>query len=391
MPFETRAETFLQTCSLALSITQIALVGGWLFLSHGRGLTLPWQGRASSTPVSLSGLQLFGIRSPEVHGTINGIPVAALPDSGSSVNIVSAAFARRNHFEIDESEPLAIPLLGGCVAKSIGRIFVDFRFKGERRKYLEEFHVLQRSSHDVILGKSFLEYTETLTKYSDRILYDVRSCIRRGNRLFLMDQAPRERIRCSVNGSTASALPDTGSDLMLISGDFARRNGFEISRGEQFRTDVELINGSIIRTDGTVLDAELHFDILPSCHELGWDQYHAYIFELSSKTAQNGKSYEPGTTFICDLHVVENLPCDIVLSSDFVLQNNVFSRFQSLFYTETTSPSEAHTTSVDCGLMFVRRRGEKRSWFSRRRERGNNNELDTSKPSNPVHIPAKGK
>jgi hypothetical protein len=57
-----------------------------------------------------------------------------------------------------------------------------------------------------------------------------RPCVEKGGRFFLLDESPKDRIRCAVNGSNASAFPDTGSDLMLVSGDFARRNNLKVHR-----------------------------------------------------------------------------------------------------------------------------------------------------------------
>ncbi|KAI1662747.1 hypothetical protein F4813DRAFT_341740, partial [Daldinia decipiens] len=78
-----------------------------------------------------------------------------------------------------------------------------------------------------------------------------------------MDESPKDRLRCTINSYEASAFLDTGSDLMIVSGDFARRSGFIVHREEKYRRKIELIDGSTIRTDGMVLDAELQFDALP--------------------------------------------------------------------------------------------------------------------------------
>lgn len=321
--------------------------------------------------------RVSGIKHAEIHGSLNGIDIKALPDSGSAINAVSEQFARLNGLEIETTEQESIPLLGGHAAESIGRVVAQFKFKGETGIHHLEFHVLRKSVQDVILGRSFLNKTKTFTKHAHRIVHCVRPCIQRGNRLFLMDQAPRERIRCSVNGSAATAFPDTGSDLMLVSGDFARRNGFHIHRGKEYRTQIELIDGSTIRTDGMVLDTELQFDIPTSSYELDYHHYDKYFSELSSLTRREGEP--PKSTFICDLHVVEDLPCDIILSNDFISQNKVFSRFKSLFYTEKSNSQMGSSTSLGRCLMFVRSKSGKIPWFSRRRARSTNSGTNASK------------
>lgn len=187
----------------------------------------------------------------------------------------------------------------------------------------------------MILGKPLLAETQTLTKFVGRIIQRVRLCIRKRDRLFLLDEQPKDRIQCSVNGVFAAALPDTGSDLMLVSGAFVKRYGFKVHRGEKYQREVELAGGSTIWIDGTVLGANLKFDVpcgeeeLPS---LDREEYIAYTAGLSSYLSGGPELMtEAAAIFICDLHVIQDLPCDIVLSGEFIFRNNVFTKFQSLF------------------------------------------------------------
>ncbi|KAM6535989.1 hypothetical protein FALCPG4_005512 [Fusarium falciforme] len=274
------------------------------------------------TPAStnISEASLRGISSYEVPGTINGVPINALPDWGSAVEAVSEDFARRHGLKIKATDTQSIRLLGGHIAESVGRIVGHFKFQGEARVYRREFHVLRKSVYDLVLGRKFLDRTKTLTEYYHRIVKRFRPCAQKGRRLFLLDESPKDRLRCTVNGAEASAFPDTGSDLMLVSGDFVRRNKVKVRRGEEYRRRVELIEGSIIRTDSMVLNAELQFDAPPlSSRELDYDQYLGFTVGLSSLTSHGGATAK--ATFICDLHVIEDLPCDIILSNEFIFQN----------------------------------------------------------------------
>ncbi len=174
--------------------------------------------------------------------------------------------------------------------------------------------MLRNSIYDLVLGKKFLDQTKTLTEFCRRIVKRVRPCIQKGSRLYLLDESPKDRLRCTVNGSEASAFADTGSDLMLVSRDFVRRNKLQVYRGEEYRRQVELIDGSTVLTDGMVLNAELQFDAPPiSSHELDYDQYLDFTAGFSSLLSSGAKSTGKAT-FICDLHVIEDLPCDIILS-----------------------------------------------------------------------------
>jgi hypothetical protein len=133
---------------------------------------------------------------------------------------------------------------------------------------------------------------------------------------------------------------------MLISGDFARRNKLKVHRGRKYRREVELINGSTILTDGMVLNAELQFDAPPtSSQELNYDQYVDFAAGFSSVTNHGAKA-----TFICDLHVIEDLPCNIVLSNEFIFQNQVFARFKDLFYSQPAKISSRSEMTLDEGL-----------------------------------------
>ncbi|KAK1752744.1 hypothetical protein QBC47DRAFT_416364 [Echria macrotheca] len=329
---------------------------------------------------------LLGVQSWEVPGTINGVPVHALPDSGSSVDAISEEFARKHCLEVEPANKLRIPLPGGRHAESYGRVVGRFQFHGENQVYKRCFRVLRKSVYDVVLGRSFLDLTRTLTSFTHRIISRMRPCIRDGSRLFLLDEAPRDRLRCTVNGVETAAFPDTGSDLMLVSGDFARRNNFKVHRESRYRRDVQLIDGSIVRTEGMVLGADLSFDgsSLSSAGEVDYYDFLEHSRGLSALTGSktSGSSGRLGsTTFICDLHVIENLPCDIILSNEFIFKNRVFSRFKHLFFSGPPTPTPllhagnftypkpstaGGRITIEGGLLFMRLKRTKKSWFTRR-------------------------
>jgi hypothetical protein len=302
-----------------------------------------------------------------VPGTIDGVPVNALPDWGSAVEAVSEDFAKRHGLKIKATDMESIRLPGGHTAESIGRIVGHFKFQGERRVYSRQFHVLRKSVYDLVLGRKLLDQTKTLTKFCPRIVERARPCVQEGSRLFLLDESPKERLRCTVNGTEASAFPDTGSELMLVSGDFVRRNKLKAHRGRKYRRRVELIDGSTIHTDGMVLNAELQFEAPPtSSQALDYDQYLGFTAGLSS-LINHGAEVTAKATFICDLHVIEDLPCDIILSNEFIFKNQVFSKFESLFYSMPANTS-AGDVILDCGLLFMRNTSTMSSWFSRWRQ-----------------------
>lgn len=313
---------------------------------------------------SSRGASLRGVRCYEVPGTINGVSVNALPDWGSTVDAVSEAFASRHGLQISPTKTQSIRLLGGHTADSVGRVVGLFKFRNEEGAYRREFHVLRKSVYDVVLGRGFLDWSKTLTEHFHRVVGRTRPCVRNGNRLFLLDESPDEHLRCNVNGARASAFLDTGSDLMLVSGEFARRNKLRVCRGRRYTRRVELIDGSIIHTDGMVLDAVLELDACSSgqMKELDYDCYLDYAVGLSILTGQSG--YTRKETYICDLHVIDDLPCDIILSNEFIFRNRVFSRFRNVLHSRPDDDSRRPASPAD-SVLFMRNRSATRSLLSR--------------------------
>lgn len=300
-------------------------------------------------------LRLRGLHCYEVPGTLNGAPVDALPDWGSSVDAVSETFARRHGLEIRPSQLPSIRLLGGHVAEIIGRVVGQFSFKGEKHVHSRKFYVLRKSAYEVVLGKTFLGQTKTLTDFFHRIVERIRPCAWKGARIFLLNETPKDRLHCKLNGATASAIPDTGSDFMCVSGEFVRRHNFAVRREREYRRHVKLIDGSTVYTDGMVLDAKLQFDAPPMlAPELDYDQYSDFAAGFSSLNSHGSTAGTKKATFLCDLHVIEDLPCDIILSNEFIFQNQVFSRFKGLFYSQPTSTTSKNDTMPNSYLLFIR-------------------------------------
>ena len=129
-----------------------------------------------------------------------------------------------------------------------------------------------------------------------------------------------------------------------------------------------------------VLDAELQFDVPPtSSQELDFDQYLDFAAGISSLTSQKEKA-KTKATFTCDLHVIEDLPCDIILSDEFIFQNQVFSRFKTLFYSKQATTSLGSATILNDDILFLRNTRTSSPWFCfwRRQPQG---ETNTSKLS----------
>ncbi|EON68007.1 hypothetical protein W97_07154 [Coniosporium apollinis CBS 100218] len=235
----------------------------------------------------------------EILGELNGVPVSAFPDCGSDLDILSANFVAEHGLLINKATRHSIKLPNGKIIRSIGTVSSPFAFKDEKTTYDRDFHVLPRSIHDIVLGRSFLKATQTLTKFMHRLKKKVVACSGLWKRLRLTG-SPRQRVGGYLHGQWIGACPDTGSDVMVMSRSYAKQREFHV---ERHTTCLEFLDGSFAYTDGVVRGVTWSWD--------GEDQ-----------------------SFECDFHVLDNLPCPVVLSSDFLFTQNAFSAYEESFYDE---------------------------------------------------------
>jgi hypothetical protein len=120
--------------------------------------------------------------------------------------------------------------------------------------------------------------------------------------------APKQRIFGSIKGCTAVALPDTGSDVMLMSKQYAEKHRLIlwVSTDSADRTCLEFADGSLANTYGMVFDVRWRF----------------------------GKKVDSTSRF-CDFHIMDGLPYDVILSNDFLFESKAFSQFKDCFFEQT--------------------------------------------------------
>jgi hypothetical protein len=157
---------------------------GVLILCHGCGLVLGILERLR-LPVAFllvvlvkvvhSGGSFFlevlcppGRREWFVLGSLQGIRISAVPDTGSDLDIVSDDFIKRHGIQIDSTSQKFIQLPNGKVI-STGTVSLLFSFKGEKSTFSRVFTIMLNCLHDVILSNLFLRTTETLTRFSSRL------------------------------------------------------------------------------------------------------------------------------------------------------------------------------------------------------------------------------
>jgi hypothetical protein len=239
----------------------------------------------------------LSMRDQEIH---------AFPDNGSELDIVSRRFAKKHQLSVDRGDIRTVMLPNGRTISTKGTATLLFRFQGEKKSFRRIFHVLKNSIHDVVLGRSFLETTETLTTFIHRIKTKAASWFSKLQRVHLLGSiAPR--VAGSINGAFVDAVDDIGSDVNVISLKEARRLGLSIQTDEAYRTLLGFADGSQAFTYGTVVGIDWRFGT-----------------DASSESIK------------MDFHVLPDLNCDVILSNDFLFDNEAYSSHILLHPVEPT-------------------------------------------------------
>lgn len=141
--------------------------------------------------------------------------------------------------------------------------------------------------------------TQTFTKYRTRITSVLRHFPQRlGVRLL---GSEKQRVWGHLNGLETEALPDFGSDVMLISAACAASRNLKVDDRPEHRLELEFLDRSRAYTEGVVKDVEWRFG----------DSQHSIE-----------------TNF----HVLKGLPVDLLPSNDFLYDFDAFSEYEDFFY-----------------------------------------------------------
>jgi len=178
--------------------------------------------------------------------------VLATVDTGTDVNIISDKLAQALGYITYEGASLRkqFRLANGKIIESIGQITSSCAFGVETEITVTMrcvFHVLLKVVTPVIMGMQFLEETETMTKYRDRLVRVPRPAVQALS-VCSVDK-PRQLLSCYLETDALMATPDTGLEIDLISPQLASEHGLVIHPEVQV---LELADGSIARTSGYV-------------------------------------------------------------------------------------------------------------------------------------------
>jgi hypothetical protein len=176
--------------------------------------------------------------------------VMAIPDSGANLNIISHELAIYLGYSTpDASEREELKLLDGGTVVSEGAIQAVCRFSMTFTTEIETYHcvfrVLRNVISPLIMSSTFLKQTETFTKFRNRLvlLPPNRFPI---PRIRALGQT-HSRLHCSINGRNVKALADSGSDIDVVSLDYAVLQGWKL---RDLNQEVILADGRRISTFG---------------------------------------------------------------------------------------------------------------------------------------------
>ncbi|KAH7151812.1 hypothetical protein B0J13DRAFT_249061 [Dactylonectria estremocensis] len=231
--------------------------------------------------------------------------VDALPDTGAKHNFISQRFVEKAGLIPCNTVPQAIQLPSGRKVISPGIVKVPFVFHGETKKYMLDCRILSSGTRNLVLSNSFLRFTKTLTKFKNRIQERPRT-LKTCYRVNLLGNE-EQRLWGMLNGSHVLALPDTGSDISLVSAQWAKANNLEVDYSPEHHLELEQGDGSKFFTIGCVHNAKWTFG--DSKQQTRWDFY-----------------------------VVNDLPVDILLSNEFIFKFDLFSEFEHFIVDHECSP-----------------------------------------------------
>lgn len=231
------------------------------------------------------------------------VEVMACPDSGSDDNIISENFTKVLGLRIEQlvDKTKHFSLANGKTIDAVGQVSAQFSFAlgSSPNGSLQEcvFYVFSSLAVSVIMGMEFLQQTETLTKHTDRMIEQLVPSMQalRVNSI----GKPKQNLICRLGTYTGLASPDTGSDLDLVSPDFARSRAFNILPAQE---TLQFADCTIGYTSG-VIHAAFSVGQLDDC-----------------------QGFIPkGGALVLEFHVLDNLTTDILLGQETIEALDIFN------------------------------------------------------------------
>ncbi|KAL8868813.1 MAG: hypothetical protein Q9174_004735 [Haloplaca sp. 1 TL-2023] len=233
---------------------------------------------------------------------IQGRHVVSRADSGSEDNIMIAELADVLHANVERGPEFhkRFRTANGKIITALGRVIFDLAFALEPDTNVPQcaFYVFEKLTSPVLLGMTFLRWTDTLVKHRHRF-QDIEPHAVRPFQLCSLN-SPRCRLYCRADLQTKLACADTGSELDLMSLAYVKERRFAV-------TEIEIDNSVVQFADGStdLLAGKVAVDII-----LGTDD---------------------STSFVNTFYILDNLSCDILFSEEFLDKTDAFKTYHEDF------------------------------------------------------------
>ena len=244
----------------------------------------------------------------------------------------------------------------GRELQSVGTAMIECRFPFEPfMTQVVKFFVFDKFLRNVVLGRGFLRATQTLDIYQERLLeLDAMPAAT----AVVRSMGPGiEYVQCWLDGTPLWSLPDTGSEINLISSDYAEKLGYNLDIDEwhinnEERMLVEFADCSTIMTNGTI-NLEVSF-----CAPNFSDSFARRLIDPSCAPATKGRTSKaqrfaqpgiapdpkieaiaPTPRIIETFHVIGNLQYDVILGETLLATVDAYNQYNENFRVREGRPA----------------------------------------------------
>ncbi len=366
-------------------------------------------GSFSLTPATTNPFKRLG-RLLDLAILVGNAYVLAIPDTGSTINAISYSWLQRLGslevitLEDDSAKRESTKLGDGRSVEILGQVEIEWAFpEAPDNVQRALFRVYDKLADGVamILGKPFLDATDTLTKYSNRL------CERRwmpsGPPRILRVQPSKQHIRIYIDSLLTEACPDTGSELDLVSMRYAQDREFDIlPLGEDDEHYAQLADGQIVNLCGKAdikVEVEdrsisvVHLNLESANDSVSQNDEGIQVDQLGEPIQDHSFNEEDNSQGPDDLpyqlrssrtfYVFEGLSCDVLLGQAFLDSMNAFKDYPDIFG-EVGADGPISTSPEPSEMKGIFKLPK--SWGKHKKDRGTDN-LPPSKQTIPPTTP----
>ena len=237
----------------------------------------------------------------QLPGIIETFCVKALPDTGSSQNVIDKNLVQRLFPSIPiqpihESTDKLLVARDGQPVPYIGKVSLSWIFKDKNVRHRRWFYVVENCSKDVIIGNGFLRQTETMSKHRHRLELTKPSdpnsppghLLSEGVKEARRDECLRQLVLGRINSTDIFASLDTGCEANLMSIDFATSLALTILPLPTSEQHVRYADG---RRGSMLGQVEVDWSFFDTNHEFGTSPICRRVSCLESRRVPTRKPY----------------------------------------------------------------------------------------------------